>query len=54
MEKLIIDKDLTRQTLDWILSKKNRDTYLNLLEDNSRFNNFSSEEVEIINSLGGR
>ncbi len=52
MEKLIIDKDLTRQTLDWILNKKNRDTYLNLLDDNSRSHNFSSNEEEFINSLG--
>ena len=52
MEKLFIDKDLTRQTLDWILNKKNRDSYLDLLEDNSRFHNFSSNEEEFINSLG--
>ena len=52
MEKLIIDNDLTRQTLDWILNKKNRDTYLNLLEDNSRSHNFSLNEEEFINSLG--
>lgn len=52
MDRLIIDKDLTKQTLEWILTKKNRDNFLNKLDDNSRFHNFSEEEEHFINSLG--
>jgi hypothetical protein len=52
MEKLIIDKDLTEPTLNWILNKKNRDSYLNPIGENGRTHNFSKNEEEFINGLG--